>query len=126
MAVNGALYGGVQIGDYAYGTPDDTPNLLTETIPRATGVVLKFLGGGLQTVTVTAWVINFAARRRKELEEYLRDLAGNLNTQSPASLTINGVTYTNSFYNGISVSDDGHHWARFTVEFLRSSGGGVC
>jgi len=124
MAINGALYGGVQIGDYAYATPDDTPDILVETIPRATGVVLKFIGGGLQTVTVTAWSVNFIARRRKELEEYLRDLASRLIAQSPGALIVNGVTYTSSFYNGISISDEGHHWANFTVEFLRSSSAG--
>lgn len=126
MPINGALYGGVQIGDYAFATPNDTPNILIETIPRATGVVLKFLGGGLQTVVVNAWAINFIARRRQELEEYLRDLGARIIAKSPTTLTVNGVDYTNAFYNGINISDDGHHWVNFTVEFLRSSTGGVC
>ncbi len=126
MAFNGGLYGTFQIGDYAYVDPSDTPLVTIENIPRALGVVIKFLGGGEQVLTMNGWIINFAGRRRKELEEFFRDLAGNLLNQSPASLVVNGVTYTNCFYNGFSMGGSGHHFDTFVVSFLRSSGGDVC
>lgn len=120
MPINGALYGGIQIGDYAYGVPDTQANVLVENIPRATGVVVKFLGGGLQTVVVNGWVVNTLARRRQELEEYLRDLGGDLIAQSPTTLTINGVSYTNCFFQGISPGGSDKHFDTFTVTFIRS------
>jgi len=126
MAINGGVYGGVQIGDYAFVDPSDTPNIIVEQIPRALGVVIKFLGGGEQTITLSGWVVNFKERVRKDLEEYFRDLPELLLAQSPASLIVNGVTYTNCFYNGFSPGGSGKHFDTFTVTFLRSSVGGLC
>lgn len=121
MAFNGGLFGTVQIGDYAFVDAGDAPAVIVENIPRALGIIIKFLGGGEQTLTLNAWIINFAGRRRKELEEFFRDLAGNLLNESPATLVVNGVTYTACHYNGFSVGGSGHHFDTFTVTFLRSS-----
>lgn len=126
MAINGGVYGGVQIGDYAFVDPSDTPNIIVEQIPRAIGVVIKFLGGGEQTLTLSGWVVNFKERKRKELEEYFRDLPGLLLAQSPTSLVVNDVTYTDCFYNGFAPGGSGKHYDRFTVTFLRSSTGDPC
>lgn len=126
MAFNGGLYGTFQVGDYAYVDASDSPLVTIENIPRALGVVIKFLGGGEQALTLNGWIVNFAGRRRKELEEFFRDLAANLLSQSPSNLLVNGVTYTNCFYNGFSVGGSGHHFDTFTISFLRSSGGDIC
>ena len=126
MAFNGGLYGTVQVGDYAYVDAADTPALIVEEIPRAIGVIIKFMGGGRHSITLTGWVVNFAGIRRKELEEYFRDLPNSLLNESPADLVVNGVTYTDCFYSGFAPGGSGKHFDTFQCTFVRSSPGAIC
>lgn len=126
MPINGALFGGVQIGDYAFGVPESSFNVVVEQIPRASGVVIKHLGGGIQNIIVNGWVVDSISRIRKRLEEYLRDLGSRLQTQSPTDLTINGVTYSDCFFVGIFPGGSNRHFDTFTATFTRSATGTVC
>lgn len=127
--VLGAQFGAtspVQIGDYAYANTSDGSNISVEHIPRATGVIVKFMGGGQQTITVRGWVVSDSLIR-KPIQDYLRDLASSLIAKSPDTLTVRGTTYTNSHYTGFTEEDTGgKHFARFTVSFTRSTTGGPC
>ena len=126
MAINGGVFGTVQIGDYAFVVPSSNAQLAVETIPRAQGTVIKFMGGGTQTLSLNAWVVNFVARRRKELEEFFRDLEASLIDASPATLTVNGVTYVDTFYSSFAAGGSSRHFDTFVCEFLRSSTGSIC
>lgn len=127
--VLGAQFGAtspIQIGDYAYANTSDEANISIERIPRATGVIVKFMGGGSQKITVIAWVVSDSLTR-KPIQDLLRDLASNLIAKSPDTLTVRGTTYTNSHYTGFSEEDSGgKHFARFSVTFTRSTTGGPC
>ena len=126
MAINGGVFGTVQIGDYAFVVPSSNAQLAVETIPRAQGTIIKFMGGGTQNLSLNAWVVNFAARRRKELEEFFRDLEASLIDESPATLTVNEVVYEDCFYSSFSAGGSSRHFDTFEVQFVRSSTGSVC
>lgn len=118
---NRITFNSIEIGDHAWAQIDFEGNVLKRNIPRAIGNVVyptETMGGGLRTITVHAWVIK---ETRAALETYMRDLPTNLG-HALATLSIDGVDYTNCALESISTDGDNFSWAIFTCVFVQSIG----
>jgi len=85
------FYNGVAVGDYAWLIPSTQMPDTTVHIPRAQGVRQRDMGGGMQILTVKAWVVKSTTI---ELAQYFEGLARSFGT-GLGSLVIDSVTFTN-------------------------------
>ena len=111
-----ASFNAINIGDHAYLAPSHAVELEIKKIPRADGSIIRRRGGGVQTLTVHAWVTK---TQRVDIESYLAQLAVSFGTAG-ANLIVNGVTYSNTFFNSLSAGGDDHQWNYFDVTCVRN------
>ncbi len=119
MALDRVKFNNVAIGDYAWAEISYQGNVVTRIIPRALGVRIystSEMGGGQRRITVHAYVIKAT---RKDLEEYFRTLPASLG-YAAATLTVDGVSYTNCYMESITPPSGVERWATFTVNFIQS------
>lgn len=117
MSFQNCTFKGIYIGDHADVTIGYEANVSTQPIPRAQGVILREMGGGLQRLRVSAYVIK---PTRADLELYMKNLAPQLGT-SPGDLVVSGNTYTNCFLISLSFEENTNKFVKFSLEFLRSA-----
>lgn len=109
-------FAGVGIGQHGWLKVNTANEVEVHKIPRADGSIIRRRGGGLKTLTVTAWI---KTDNRFEIEEYFNDLAGNL-TSAVADLIVNGETYSNCILQNVSPASTHLNAMSFTVTFLKS------
>ena len=117
MAKNNGTFNGILIGEHCWLEPSYNVELEVKKIPRADGCIVRRRGGGVQTLTVHAWITK---NHRVDLESYLSQLATSFGTAS-ANLIINGVTYSDTFFQSMSVGGDDHQWNYFTCTFIKNA-----
>lgn len=100
MASNGD-FGSTEIGDYCWLIPTTSMPDTSVQIPRAQGIRQRDMGGGAQILTVKAWVVKATVTA---LEQYFESLPRSFGT-GLATLTINGVNYTNCKFLGLAPDD---------------------
>lgn len=108
-------FGSTDIGDHCWVVPTFDFDLEIKKIPRANGAVINNRGGGHHILTVHAWV---RRNTRQDLESYLHDLADSFGTTSK-TLTINGETYANCYFQSITPSSEHNNFNFFTVVFVK-------
>lgn len=116
MAING-YFNSIALGDHCFLEPGYDVELEIKKIPRADGCIVRRRGGGVQTLTVHAWVVK---NSRVNIESYLAQLATSFGTAG-ANLVINGVTYSNTFFQDMSPGSDDHQWNYFSCSFVRNA-----
>ena len=111
-----ATFNGIGIGDHAWVAIGTTNEVEIHKIPRADGAILRRRGGGLKTLTVSAWLVS---DNKAQNETYFNELAGNL-TSGVGDLIVHGVTYSNCILKSVSADSSHNDFSRFTVTFLKS------
>ena len=115
-----ATFNGVGIGDHAWISIQTNNELEVHKIPRADGAIIRRRGGGLKTITVNAWMKRTdVGEYRADVEQYFDQLAGAFGSAG-ANLVVNGVTYSNCFFQSISQDTVHNRWSEFTVSFIKS------
>ena len=107
----------VGIGDHGWASFAYAPELEIKKIPRADGCIVRRRGGGVQTITVHAWVIKAT---RELFDAYMSQLPLSFGTAG-ADLIINGATYSNTFFQSISPSVEHNEFGQFSVTFIRNA-----
>jgi hypothetical protein len=115
-----ATFNGVAIGDHAWVSIGTANEIEVHKIPRADGAILRRRGGGVKTLTVTAWIKKYGiGEERADIEQYFDQLGGAFGSDF-ADLIVNGVTYSNCLFQNIAPDTVHNKWSRFTVTFLSS------
>lgn len=114
--VSNGTFKGILIGDHCSVTTIYVRDIQSRKIPRANGTILRNTGGGRQELSVRAWVIKDT---RQEIEEYCEALSISFGN-TPGTLIINNVTYTDCYFIGMSPSDNDNHWNNFSLNFIRN------
>lgn len=112
-------YNSVRIGDMAWIEMSYQGNPSVKVIPRAVGVRIRSTtenGGGINTISVRAWVIKDS---RKEFEDYIKGLNAALGN-GPSTLSADGTSYSNCYLNKISADPGYTKFGFFTVELIQS------
>jgi len=111
-----AVFGTTDIGDFAWLEISFSNNLEIKKIPRADGCIVRRRGGGEQILTVHAYVTKTT---RANFEQYFKGLPLSFGSGS-ATLTVNGIDYTNTFFVSVSPGGDYKNFTTFTAIFRRS------
>lgn len=112
-------YNSVRIGDMAWIEMSYQGNPSVKVIPRAVGVRIRSTtenGGGINTISVRAWVIKDS---RKEFEDYIKGLNAALGN-GPSTLTSDGSSYTNCYLSKITADPGYTKFGFFSIEFIQS------
>jgi len=112
-----ASYNSIDIGDFAWLEISYANVLEIKKIPRADGCIVRRRGGGEQTLTVHAYAVKTT---RANFEQYFKALPTSFGSGS-ATLTVNGIDYTNTFFISTAPGGDYKNFTTFTVVFKRSA-----
>lgn len=115
-----ASFNGVIIGDHAWVSINTANEIEVHKIPRADGAIIRRRGGGLKTLTVSAWILRTdALEDRSDIEQYFDQLASAFGS-GVADLIVNGEIYSNCLFKTLTQDTIHNRWSRFTVTFLKS------
>jgi len=112
-----ASFAGTYIGDFAWLEISYSNVLEIKKIPRADGCIVRRRGGGEQSLTVHAYAIKTT---RANFEQYFKDLPLSFGSGS-STLSVNGIDYTDTFFESIAPGGDYKNFTTFTVSFRRSA-----
>jgi len=109
-------FNGIYLGDHAWASFAYNGNVSKRIVPRARGAIMydtKEMGGGVVTITVTAWVVKDT---RKQLEKFFYDLQGDLG-RAKATLDIEThLTLTDAAIESYEMSNsEPKNFSKFTV-----------